>query len=85
MRKFLGIVVLAMSLTGSTTFVLAQSNRDLTEPTGTAANSLKIQLGSYYGYYGHYGYYGGRYRSYAYSPGLHRRWLWSGRHACRCR
>ena len=82
MRKFLGIVVFAMSLTGSTTFVLAQSNRDLTEPTGTVADNLKHHLGNYYGYHG---YYGGRYRSYAYSPGLHRRWLWSGGRACRCR
>jgi hypothetical protein len=43
--------------------VLAQSSRDLTEPTGTEANRLKQQLGGYYGYYG------GVYRSYAYVPG----------------
>ena len=79
MRKILAIVVFAISLTGSTASVLAQSNRDLTEPTGTVANRLKNQLGGYYGYYGYY--VGG----YAYSPGLHRRWLWSGRHTCRCR
>ena len=70
MRKILGIVVLATSLIGGATAVLAQSSRDLTEPTGTEANRLKTQTG---------GYYGGRYRSYAYSPRLHRRWHWSHR------
>jgi hypothetical protein len=80
MRKILGIVVLAMSLIGSTIVVLAQSNRDLTEPTGTAANQQRLQGG---GYYGSYGYYGGGYRSYAYSPGLHRRWHWYRRHRFR--
>jgi len=78
MRKILGIVVLAISLTGSMTVVSAQSNRDLTEPTGTEANRLKNQLGGYYGYYGGY-------HSYAYAPGLHRRWYRSRRGACRCR
>jgi hypothetical protein len=77
MRKILGIVVLAMSLIGSTIVVLAQSNRDLTEPTGTQANRLEHQLGGYYGYYG------GGYRSYAYSPGLHQRWHWYRRHRFR--
>jgi hypothetical protein len=65
----IGIVVFAMSLIGGATVVLAQSSRDLTEPTGTEANRLKTQ-----------GYYGGGYRSFAYSSGLHRRWHWSHRH-----
>ena len=69
MRKILGIVVFAISLIASATVVLAQSSRDLTEPTGTEANRLRTQ----------YGYYGSWYRSYAYSPGLHRRWHWSHR------
>jgi hypothetical protein len=76
-----GIVVLAISLIGSTTVVLAQASRDLTEPTGTEANRLKNQLGGYYGYYGYYG----GYHSYAYSSGLHRRWYRSRRRTCRCR
>ena len=60
MRKVVGIVALAMSLIGSTTVVLAQSNPSLTEPTGTAANQRRLQGG---GYYGSYGYYSGVYRS----------------------
>ena len=75
MRKILGIVALAISLTVSMTVVSAQSSRDLTEPTGTEANRLTTQLGGYYGYYGYYG----GYHSYAYTPGLHRRWYWSRR------
>ncbi len=66
MRKILGIVLFAISLTGGATAVLAQSSRDLTEPTGTEANRLRTQTGG--------GYYGGGYRAYAYAPGLHRRW-----------
>jgi len=65
MRKILAIVVFAISLMGGATIALAQSSRDLTEPTGTEANRLKTQTG---------GYYGRGYRSYAYSSGLHRRW-----------
>jgi hypothetical protein len=74
MTKILCTVVCAVSLIGGATVVLAQSGRDLTEPTGTEANRLKTQYGGYYGYYG------GGYGSYAYSPGLHRRWHWSHRH-----
>jgi hypothetical protein len=73
MRKILGIVVFAISLIGGATVVLAQASRDLTEPTGTEANRLKTQTG------GSYGYYRRGYRSYAYSPRLHRRWHWSHR------
>jgi hypothetical protein len=47
MRKTLGIVMLAMVIISSATAVLAQSNRDLTEPTGTEANSIKNQRGYY--------------------------------------
>jgi len=65
-RKILGITLLATSLIGGATAVLAQSSRDLTEPTGTEANRLRTQTGG--------GYYGGGYRAYAYAPGLHRRW-----------
>ena len=64
MSKILGIVVIAISPIGGATVVLAQSSRDLTEPTGTEANRLRTQTG---------GYYGGGYRAYAYAPG-HRRW-----------
>ena len=67
----IGIVVFALSLIGGATVGLAQSSRDLTEPTGTEANRLRTQ--------GSYGYYRGRHRSYAYSSGLHRRWHWSHR------
>ena len=67
----IGIVVFALSLIGGATVGLAQSSRDLTEPTGTEANRLRTQ--------GSYGYYRGRYRSYAYSSGRHRRWHWSHR------
>ena len=74
MRKALGIAVIAISLTSGATVVLAQSSRDLTEPTGTEANRLKTQYGGYYGYYG------GGYLPYAYSPGPNRRWHWSHRH-----
>ena len=66
MRKILGIVLFAISLIGGATAVLAQSSRDLTEPTGTEANRLRTQTGG--------SYYGGGYRAYAYAPGLHRRW-----------
>ena len=52
------------------TAVLAQSSRDLTEPTGTEANRLRTETGG--------GYYGGGYRSYVYAR-LHRRWHWSHR------
>ena len=69
-RKILGIVLFAISLIGGATAVLAQSSRDLTEPTGTEANRLRTQTGG--------GYYGGGYRSYAYAR-LHRRWHWSHR------
>ena len=68
MRKILGITLLATSLIGGATAVLAQSSRDLTEPTGTEANRLRTELGGYSGYYD------GGYRAYAYAPGLHRRW-----------
>jgi hypothetical protein len=74
MRKILSIAVFAISLMGGATVVLAQSSRDLTEPTGTEANRLKTQTGGYYGHYGR------GYRSYAHSSGLHRRWHWSHRH-----
>ncbi len=67
----IGIVVFAMSLIDAASVGLAQSSRDLTEPTGTEANRLRTQ--------GPYGYYRGGYRSHAYSPGLHRRWHWSHR------
>ena len=70
MTKFVCIVMFAVSLIGGASVVLAQSSRDLTEPTGTEANRLKTQNGGYYG----------GYRSYAYSPGLNRRWHWSHRH-----
>jgi hypothetical protein len=69
MRKSLGVVVCAISIMGGATVVLAQSSRDLTEPTGTEANRVRTQTGG--------GYYGRAYRSYAYRPGLHRRWHWS--------
>ena len=50
MRKILGTAVLAISLIGGATVVLAQSSRDLTEPTGTEANRVKTQTGgAYYG------------------------------------
>src|SRR5260370_15247783 len=49
MSKILGIVVIAISLIGGATVVLAQSSRDLTEPTGTEANRLRTQTGGYYG------------------------------------
>jgi len=52
MMKILCIVMFAVSLIGGATVVLAQSSRDLTEPTGTEANRLKTQYGGYYGYYG---------------------------------
>jgi hypothetical protein len=74
MTKILCIVMFAVLLIGGATVVLAQSSRDLTEPTGTEANRLKTQYGGYYGYYG------GGYGSYAYSPGPNRRWHWSHRH-----
>jgi len=64
----IGIVVFALSLIGGATVGVAQSTRDLTEPTGTEANRLRTQ-----------GYYRGGYRSYAYSSRLHRRWHWSHR------
>jgi hypothetical protein len=70
MTKTLCIVMFAVSLIGGASVALAQSSRDLTEPTGTEANRLKTQYG---------GHYGGRYRGYAYSPRLHRRWHWSHR------
>jgi hypothetical protein len=38
MRKILGTVLLAMSLMGGATVLLAQSSRDLTPVTGTEAN-----------------------------------------------
>ena len=66
MRKILGIVLFAISLIGGATAVLAQSSRDLTEPTGTEANRLRTETGG--------GYYGRGHRAYAYAPGLHRRW-----------
>jgi hypothetical protein len=71
MRKILGIGVLGISLIGGATAVLAQSSRDLTEVTSTEANRVRTQ--------GNYGYHGRAYRSYAYSPRLHRRWHWSHR------
>jgi hypothetical protein len=71
MRKILGTLVLAISLIGGASVVLAQSSRDLTEPTGTEANRIRTQTGG--------GYYGRAYRSYAYAPRLHRRWHWSHR------
>src|SRR5258706_14458000 len=49
MSKILGLVVIAISLIGGATVVLAQSSRDLTEPTGTEANRLRTQQGGYYG------------------------------------
>src|SRR2546430_13126808 len=74
MTKILCIVMFAVSLIGGATVVLAQSSRDLTEPTGTEANRLKTQYGGYYGYYG------GGDLPYAYSPGPNPRWAWSHRH-----
>jgi hypothetical protein len=71
MTKILCIVMFAVSLMGGASVALAQSSRDLTEPTGTEANRLKTQYG---------GYYGRGYRGYAYSPRLHRRWHWSHRY-----
>ena len=47
MRKILGIAVIAISVTGGATVVLAQSSRDLTEVTGTEANRLRTQYGPY--------------------------------------
>jgi hypothetical protein len=70
MRKILGIAAVAISLTSGATVVLAQSSRDLTEPTGTEANRARTQ----------YGFYTPGARAYAYSPRLHRRWHWSRRH-----
>jgi hypothetical protein len=70
MRKIFGVVVFATALIGSASVAPAQSSRDLTEPTGTEANRIKTQTGSYYGR---------RHRAYAYSSGLHRRWHWSHR------
>ena len=58
MMKILCIVMFAASLIGGASVVMAQSSRDLTEPTGTEANRLKTQYGGYYG----------GYRGYAYSP-----------------
>jgi len=72
MRKILGTAVLVISLIRGATVVLAQSSRDLTEPTGTEANRIRTQTGG--------AYYGRAYRSYAYAPRLHRRWHWSHRH-----
>ena len=68
MTKILCLIMFAVSLIGGASVVMAQSSRDLTEPTGTEANRIKTQ----YGY--------GVYRGYAYSPRLHRRWHWSHRH-----
>ena len=48
MTKILCIVMFAASLIGGASVVMAQSSRDLTEPTGTEANRLKTQ----YGYHG---------------------------------
>ena len=79
MRKILGIAVLAISLMSGATIVLAQSSRDVTEPTGTEANRLRTQYGPYTpGSYG-YAYFTPGYYGYAYSPRLHRRWYWSHR------
>src|SRR5207249_11664179 len=72
-RKILGIVLFAISLIGGATAVLAQSSRDLSEPTGTEANRLRTELGGYSGYYD------GGDRAFAYAPGPHRRWHWSHR------
>ena len=69
MRKILGIAVIAISVTGGATVVLAQSSRDLTEVTGTEANRLRTQYGPYTPGRG----------SYAYAPRVHRRWHWSHR------
>jgi hypothetical protein len=69
MRKVLGIAVVAISLIGGATVVLAQSSRNLMEVTGTEANRVQTQ----------YGRYTPGSRSYAYSPRLHRRWHWSHR------
>ena len=70
MTKILCIVMFAVSLIGGASVVLAQSSRDLTEPTGTEANRAQTQ----------YGRYTPGSRAYAYSPRLHRRWHWSHRH-----
>jgi hypothetical protein len=70
MRKVLGIAVVAISLIGGATVVLAQSSRNLMDVTGTEANRLQTQ----------YGRYTPGSRSYAYAPRLHRRWHWSHRH-----
>ena len=79
MRKMLGIAVLAISRMSGATVVLAQSSRDVTEPTGTEANRLRTQYGPYTpGSYG-YAYFTPGYYGYAYSPRLHRRWYWSHR------
>src|SRR5262249_2256083 len=48
MRKILGTAVLAISLIGGATVVLAQSSRDLTEPTGTQANRIRTKTGGGY-------------------------------------
>src|SRR5947199_9989976 len=65
-RKILGIVLFAISLIGGPTAVLAQSSRDLTEPTATEANRRRTETGG--------GYYGRAHRAYASAPRLHRRW-----------
>jgi hypothetical protein len=70
MRKVLGIAVVAISLIGGATVVLAQSSRNLMDVTGTEANRARTQ----------YGPYTPEARSYAYAPRLHRRWHWSHRH-----
>ena len=70
MRKVLGIAVVAISLIGGATVVLAQSSRNLMDVTGTEANRARTQ----------YGPNTPGARSYAYVPRLHRRWHWSHRH-----
>ena len=45
MRKVLGIAVVAISLIGGATVVLAQSSRNLMDVTGTEANRLQTQYG----------------------------------------
>jgi LTXXQ motif family protein len=47
MRKILGTILIAMSLLGVATVVLAQSSRDLTPVTGTEANRLRTQFGGF--------------------------------------
>jgi hypothetical protein len=48
MRKIIGIVALAVSLIGTTNFVLAQTTPDLGANTGSEANRHEHQQGGRY-------------------------------------